>query len=634
MSRLPQVPPQHGRGSPPVAPHVGRNLSGRRRTGFVARLIAVAAVLLGALLIVPVPSASAQEKSLVWERFDVDIVIQRDGTFDVAEHQTIRFTRGAFTFGFREIAKDKLSSLSDWSLTDSSGNRYTLVKGSREPYSFTVTDQGSNYVIYWYFPPTANRSETYTLSYTVHGGLRYYEGGDQLWWQAIYDDRSFPVRAGRVNVTAPAAIQEWAAYINRGNEVWEDARADADASLLENKRSITFEINHSLAPGRAFEVRVEFAPNVVAGERPPWQSRADAEAAEREAAAQMRARWAPILTLIFGALGILFLLGGPAALYLLWYRLGRDKPVEMVADYLPEPPDDLPPGVVGTLLDEQADMQDIIATLVDLAQRKVISITEEQTGSLLTSRDFIYRYENQDLPVSSFEEKLLVSVFGHRSEVRLSGLRDKFHSKLPALKKDLYREATELGFFARSPEAVRNQYGCIGVGILALAALVGVGLLTLFGNLTGAAALPGVGLAVTAIGSLILARFMPRKTDKGAEMAARWQAFKRYLRDIDRYSDLDEQKELWDRWLPFAIAFGVDSRYIRKFEAVDAPAPGWYIPHPTMYGPYRRWYYGAGHAGPAPAGGRPDFSPGGAGGGLAAAAWAMPAAVWAAVWRA
>ena len=237
MIRLHRVQPQHGRGSSPSAPHVGRNLSGRRRTGFVARLFAVAAVLFGALLIVPVPSASAQEKSLVWERFDVDIVIQRDGTFDVAEHQTILFTRGAFTFGFREIAKDKLSSLSDWSLTDDSGNRYTLVKGSREPYSFTVTDQGSNYVIYWYFPPTANRSETYTLSYTVHGGLRYYEGGDQLWWQAIYDDRSFPVRAGRVNVTAPAAIQEWAAYINRGNEVWEDARADADASLLENKRA-------------------------------------------------------------------------------------------------------------------------------------------------------------------------------------------------------------------------------------------------------------------------------------------------------------------------------------------------------------------------------------------------------------
>ena len=588
----------------------------RRRTGLLVRLSAIVVVLFSALLIVPVPSASAQEKSLVWERFDVDIVIQRDGTFDVAEHQTIRFTRGTFTFGFREIHKRNLSALGDWSLTDGSGNRYRLATGSREPYTFSVKEQGAGYVIYWYFPPTANRSETYTLSYTVHGGLRYYEGGDQLWWQAIYGDRSFPVRAGRVNVSTPAAIQEWAAYFGRGGQDWKDAREMASASPQENGREITYEINRSLAAGEAFEVRVEFAPGAVAGEAQPWQSNADAEAAAREAAARFRERLGPILTLLFGALGILFLLGGPAALYLMWYRLGRDKPVEMVADYLPEPPDDLSPGVVGTLLDEQADMQDIVATLVDLAQRKIISITEEQTGSLFTARDFIYRYENHSLPISSFEKSLLVSLFDNKSEVKLSDLRDKFHSKLPGLKRALYSEVTKQDFFARSPETVRNQYGLIGMGLLVLAAVVGVGLMAMFGNLTGAAVMPGVGLAVTAFGCLLLARFMPRKTDKGAEMAARWQAFKRYLRDIDRYSDLDEQKEIWDRWLPFAIAFGVDSRYIRKFEAVGAPAPGWYIPHPAMYGPYRHWYYGPGQAGPAPSGGRPDLGPRGAGGGL------------------
>ena len=77
---------------------------------------------------------------------------------------------------------------------------------------------------------------------------------------------------------------------------------------------------------------------MVAGEAQPWQIRADAETAAREAGLLFRERWGSILTLLFGALGLLFLLGGPAALYLLWYRLGRDKPVEMVADYLPEPP--------------------------------------------------------------------------------------------------------------------------------------------------------------------------------------------------------------------------------------------------------------------------------------------------------
>ena len=63
---------------------------------------------------------------------------------------------------------------------------------------------------------SANESETFTLSYTVHGGLRYYEGGDQLWWKAIYGERSFAVQAGRVNVSVPAAIHKWAGYINRG----------------------------------------------------------------------------------------------------------------------------------------------------------------------------------------------------------------------------------------------------------------------------------------------------------------------------------------------------------------------------------------------------------------------------------
>ena len=573
----------------------------KRRPGLFIRLL-VAAILLGGLFIVQALPAFAQEKSLLWERFDVDITVRKDSSFEVTEHQTIRFTRGTFTFGYRDIPKQNFSSLDDWTLTDGSGNRYRQAGSGREPYTFTVTDKGSRYVVYWYFPVMANQSETFTLAYTVRGGLRYYEGGDQLWWKAIYGDRSFPVQAGRVNVVAPAAIHEWAAYTNTGN-AWEDARGIASASKLESGREIAYVLDRTLAPGQTFEVRVEFTPGVVAGEPQSWQIRADAEAAALEAELRFRQRWGPILTLLFGALGLLFLLGGPAALYLLWYRLGRDKPVELVADYIPEPPDDLAPGIVGTLLDEQADMEDIIATLVDLAQRKIISITEEKTGPFGVARDFIYRYENRELPVSSFEQLLLDSLFKLKGEVRLSDLKNRFHKELPALKRALYEEVTKQGFFARSPEKVRNQYGCLGVCLLVLAGLAGMGVWTLFSGLTGAAVLPGIGLAVTAFGFLLLSRFMPRKTDAGAELAARWQAFKSYLRDIDRYSDLEEQKELWDRWLPFAIAFGVDSQYIRKFEAVDAPAPGWYIPHPTMYGPYRRWYYGPGHAAPTA---RPD----------------------------
>ena len=86
-------------------------------------------------------------------------------------------------------------------------------------------------------------------------------------------------------------------------------------------------------------------------------------------------------------------------LYLWWYRRGRDAPVGLIADYLPEPPSDLPAGMVGTLVDERADLQDVIATLLDLAKRGLLEIEEEQKSGFLgigSSSDFTYRRKQND----------------------------------------------------------------------------------------------------------------------------------------------------------------------------------------------------------------------------------------------
>ena len=532
----------------------------------------------------------AQDQSLVWQRFDVDLVLNVDGTFAVVEQQTIDFTSGTFRFGYREIPINNLDYIDQWSVTDASGNRYELVNGTDEPYTFTVDENGNSYVIRWYFPALANATETYILGYTVHGALRYYEKGDQLWWKAIYGDRGFPVLASTINVNLPAGATatEWAAYVNN-----EDAQAYATATVSDERRQVAFALTRRLSADEEFEVRVQFPPGVVAGTAAPWQQSADEVTAAQEAAAARRQLWGPWATLVLGALGLLLLFGGPAALYLLWYRVGRDKPTELVADYLPEPPDELTPGLVGTLLDETADMQDVIATLVDLARRQVISITEAREESLFRmSTDFIYRRERSDVVLLPYEQKLLDGIFGNQDEVRLSDLKNKFYAKVPAIQSAIYQAVTAAGLFPQNPNNVRQLYVVFGVVALIGAFVIGAVLTALFGDLTNIAFLPGVGLGVTAVGLLILSQRMPRKTPHGAEVAARWRAFKRYLQNIDQYADLAVQKEIWDRWLPYAIAFDIDKEYIRKFESVNAPAPGWYIPSPADYGPYRRRYYG------------------------------------------
>lgn len=562
----------------------------------------------------PGAAVHAQERSVVWERFDVDIEILPDGTFEVTEHQTIRFIGGDFTEGFGEILKHNLGHISDWQMVDAQGNVYQEVPSVNEPYTFMVEETSRMYTVVWRFPPIANETATYSLSYRVHDALRYYEGGDQLWWKAIVGDRVADVLEGQVRVVVPqaASIQEWAAYINE-----RDGRDSITANVIQSGQAVIFDLDRSLRSGEEMEVRVEFTPGIVDGAVQPWQEQADAAVAAREAELARQERWGPILTLLFLLVGALFTLGGPAGLYVLWYRLGRDNPAELVADYLPEPPSTLPPGMAGTLLDETVDMNDIIATLVDLARRKAISITEvKEEGFFRNSTDFIYRRERDDVKLLPYEQKLLDALFSGGREVRLSALRNKFYAKINGIKSEMYKAVIEAKLFDRNPDSVRKQYGIIGILIVVGAVFLSSVLMNAFGDLAPTAWVPAFGLGVTGVGMLILSRFMARKTDFGAEEAAAWQAFRSYLRDIDKYSDLEAQKEIWDRYLPYAIAFGIDRGYMRKFEQIDAPAPGWYIPSPTLYGPYRRRYFDT-RTGPVATGGagrgrsRPVLAPGG-----------------------
>jgi uncharacterized membrane protein len=73
---------------------------------------------------------------------------------------------------------------------------------------------------------------------------------------------------------------------------------------------------------------------------------------------------------------------------------------------------------------------------------------------------------------------------------------------------------------------------------------------------------------------------MPAKTPRGAEAAARWKAFKAYLERIEKLTDLKQSAELFERYLPYAIAFGMNKSWIWKFSTLtDTPAPAWYVPY-------------------------------------------------------
>jgi hypothetical protein len=93
---------------------------------------------------------------------------------------------------------------------------------------------------------------------------------------------------------------------------------------------------------------------------------------------------------------------------------------------------------------------------------------------------------------------------------------------------------------------------------------------------------------------------MPKKTQAGAEAAAKWKAFRRYLDDIEKYENLKESREIFDRYLPYTVAFGLEQTWVRKFAQAEAATPGWFdwtdVSVPRGFGDWHTgggsWTYG------------------------------------------
>jgi uncharacterized membrane protein YgcG len=383
------------------------------------------------------------------------------------------------------------------------------------------------------------------------------------------------------------------------------------ATLIDNGQGARFVASEPIrAGGQNFAVRVQWPSGLVAGQPAAWQETMDRQD-----------RIEPIANLGALALTIFVLVGGSLLLYLLWYSKGRDAPVKLPAEWIPEPPSDLPAGMVGTLIDEHAEPKDVMATLVDLARRGVLAIQEESKPGLFgigKNQEFIYHLENASLPMRPYEKLLVDKLFDGEQSKKLSDLREKFYVTMGQLQKGLYQAVVDEGLFPSSPEKVRTSYAGLGIAALVLAGIVGCFAFIFLVQWSGFALCLPVAFAVPAIGLIVLARYMPRKTDQGAEESAKWLAFKRYMENIEQYTKVEEVKEIFDRYLPYAIAFGLEKSWIARFARVDAPPPPWYYPGPYLGPRPRGWgWWGAGPmvgpaGGPAPrpegGGGMPTMS--------------------------
>ncbi|MCB0179546.1 MAG: DUF2207 domain-containing protein [Anaerolineae bacterium] len=546
------------------------------------------------LLLGTLTSVLAQDKTLFWQRYDVDIDVQTNGDMLIEETQQIDFTSGSFHFGFAAIPLDRVERITDIQVSEViNGSERPYTPNSSSEYGFTTTRNEGNLEITWYFPPTQNSEHTYILRYRVIGGLRIYEGGDQVWWKAIPADHNFPIESATVTVMPPQTFPKSDLVVNSyGAPLSGDPAYTDRGAVVFNAQNIP--------AGQELEVRVQFPHGVVQAEPPSWQAADD----------QVRT-WGPVIGVGSGVLGLMLLIGGPMAVYLLWRSRGRDDAIAAVPEYLSEPPSDLPAGIVGTLIDEHADVKDIIASILDLAERGALRMEEQKKETKMglgVSREFIFHLEDAGQAQYPHEERLLKRIFGSnlkKQERKLRDLQNKFYTAIPEIQQMLYKEVADRGYFYHNPDSVRSRWRGLAMFGLIVAAGSAVCLVVLLGEYSWAVACPGLALMASALTLISVSQHMPRKTAQGAEEAAKWLAFKKYLQNIEQYGDLEHIKGKFEQYLPYATAFGLEQRLIKQFSAVNAPAPTWW--GPVLPYPYYGGYYGphVGSGSPGSAGGPP-----------------------------
>ncbi|HET9248395.1 MAG TPA: DUF2207 domain-containing protein [Actinomycetota bacterium] len=584
---------------------------------------------LGALVWAVLVPSPARAQGFVFEstpRFDVTIVIEDSGDLLVTETIVQEFgdtpRHGIFRFIPNRLRYDdefdRVYPIELVSVTASAGT----------PDDVETKEENGNFVIRIGDPDTTiTGRHTYEIVYRVEGAMNGFANHDELFWNAIGEDWEQPIGEMNVRVNGPADITRVACF----QGTFGSTTPCSQAQITKKGDAVFSQSN--LPAFQAMSVVVAVPPGTVATTAPILDERWSLDKAFSRT---------PVT--IGGGLGLLVLVVG--GIGTMMWRRGRDVrfrgsqvdqvmggPADAETQAVPlfernvdvvefAPPEDLRPGQVGTLVDEQANTLDVSATIVDLAVRKYLVIEEIPKTWLLGKADWNLRRlpdpENDHL--LPYEKKLRDGLFEDGDQVELSELRKKFAERLQKVKDALYNDMVARKWFLRRPDRVRAAW--IVIGSLTLSAGIAIAILLAYFTKLG---LLGIPFVLGGILLLIGANKMPARTAKGTAMTRRVDGFRIVIEKAEEHmSKWAEQENVFTRFLPFAVVFGVTDKWAKAFESLgQLPSDTtWYVSsRPFVYTQFADSIDSftvttSGTIASTPAGsGGSGFSGGGAGGG-------------------
>ena len=504
------------------------------------------------LLLLLSAAANADERIL---SFHSDIVVYADASIEVTETIRVRAEGKQIRRGiYRSLPTEYF---------DKAGNRHQV---SIEPLSvlrddrdeaFHVKTPRDHITVYFgrsdrYLEPGVYE---YRFRYRAYRMLGFFETHDELYWNVTGFNWRFPIDSASASVSFDFDVSEADLVIDAYTGAYGQRGRDYTASLDAGPR-VKFASNSPLSPVNGLTIAVAWPKGLV-----------------DEPSDMQRAAWFlnDNRNVMVALAGLVVLL---AYCIPVWRKFGRD-PDEgpIVTRY--EPPHGYSPASLRYINQMYYDGKVMTAAIVNLAVKGYLAIDQSGKKHSLQKLD-----PGADAPpLAAGEKELYDGLFQSSASIELDNKNHKVIGKARSAHKQSLKDDYKGKYF--------NTNGMMNLPAAVIVIIFTVLSLTQKLEPTFAS----IGVIITMFAVLVFfAIIMKRPTMRGRKLLDELSGFHDYL-DVAEKDELnlrnppDKTPQLFERYLPYALALGVDQRWTEKFAGVlasirdesgKAYQPGWY----------------------------------------------------------
>jgi uncharacterized membrane protein len=168
---------------------------------------------------------------------------------------------------------------------------------------------------------------------------------------------------------------------------------------------------------------------------------------------------------------------------------------------------------------------------------------------------------------------MLENVFMLGNDTRLSSLKNRFYTVLPTIRQNIMAALRNKGMYLLDPDSA-NAYS-LGGALLAIAPFL-LAHFTGFKTVFSASLLVVGCIFVSAIIGWLFARQMSARTLKGAQTRIAIMGFQEFMNRVDADRIKRMPPDTFEKYLPFAMAFGVEHHWAQAFAGIIQNPPTWY----------------------------------------------------------